>query len=57
MNRSTNYLRSYGTTICKGALLVFILLISSISMYAQQGSRIISGIVVDETENRFPVLM
>ena len=54
MNRSTNNLENYGTAICKGALLVFILLISSISMYAQQGSRIISGTVLDENGEPLP---
>lgn len=54
MNRSTNNLKNYGTAICKGALLVFILLISSISMYAQQGSRIISGTVLDENGEPLP---
>ena len=48
MNKSANYLKGYGTAICKGLLLVSIMLCSAISMYAQQGSRTINGIVVDE---------
>lgn len=54
MNRSTNNLKGYTATLCKGALLVCILLFSSICMYAQQGSRIISGTVVDENGEPLP---
>ena len=54
MNKSANYLKGYGTAICKGLLLVSIMLCSAISMYAQQGSRTINGIVVDENGEPLP---
>ena len=54
MNRSANYQKSYGATICKGLMFVCILLFSAISMYAQQGSRTINGIVVDENGEPLP---
>ena len=54
MNKSANYLKGYGATLCKGLLLVSIMLFSALSMYAQQGSRTISGIVVDENGEPLP---
>ena len=54
MNKSANYLKGYGAAICKGLLLVSIMLCSAISMYAQQGSRTINGIVVDENGEPLP---
>lgn len=54
MNKSANYLKGYGTAICKGLLLISIMLCSAISMYAQQGSRTINGIVVDENGEPLP---
>ena len=54
MNRSTNNLKGYTATLCRDAWLVCILLFSSICIYAQQGSRIISGTVVDENGEPLP---
>lgn len=54
MNRSANYQKSYGTTICRSLILACILLFSAIGIYAQQGSRTISGIVVDEKGEPLP---
>lgn len=53
MNKSANYLKGYGAAVCKG-LLLFVMMLFSVSIYAQQGSRIISGTVVDENGEPLP---
>ena len=53
MNKSANYLKGYGAAVCKG-LLLFVMMLFSASIYAQQGSRIISGTVVDENGEPLP---
>ena len=53
MNKSANYLKGYGAAFCKG-LLLFVMMLFSASIYAQQGSRIISGTVVDENGEPLP---
>ena len=54
MNGSANYQKSYSSTIFKSLMLAFFMLFSVIGVYAQQGSRIISGTVVDENGEPLP---
>ena len=54
MNGSANYRKGYSSTIFKSLMLAFFMLFSVIGVYAQQGSRIISGTVVDENGEPLP---
>ena len=54
MNGSANYQKGYSSTIFKSLMLAFFMLFSVIGVYAQQGSRIISGTVVDENGEPLP---
>ena len=54
MNGSANYRKGYSSTIFKSLMLAFFMLLSVIGVYAQQGSRIISGTVVDENGEPLP---
>ncbi|MBQ8520323.1 MAG: SusC/RagA family TonB-linked outer membrane protein [Bacteroides sp.] len=54
MNRFTSYLKGCKTTLCRGLLLIALLFASTMGVYAQQGLRTISGIVVDENGEPLP---
>ena len=54
MNGSANYQKGNSSTIFKSLMLAFFMLFSVIGVYAQQGSRIISGTVVDENGEPLP---
>ena len=56
MNKSANYLKGYGAAVCKG-LLLCVMMLFSVSIYAQQGSRIISGTVVDSSWEPLPEVL